>query len=83
MLKRHDHFIPCSGRKGGQNRSVPSYIRAQADLIRSFVAEGGGQGADLLFLMYAVLLRAKGAGVTASDVHDVWSAWAESEGPVR
>jgi len=59
---------------------VPSYIRAHADLIRSFVAEGGGQGTDLLFLMYAVLLRAKGAGVTASDVHDVWSAWAESEG---
>lgn len=28
--------------------------------------------------MYAVLARAKGAAVTASDVHDAWAAWMES-----
>lgn len=28
-----------------------------------------------LFRLYAVLLRAKGASVTQSDVHDAWSAW--------
>jgi len=31
--------------------------------------------ADELFLMYAVLLRAKGTSVTHSDIHDAWSAW--------
>lgn len=30
---------------------------------------------DALFLLYAVLLRAKGRDVTHSDVHDAWSAW--------
>jgi hypothetical protein len=28
-----------------------------------------------LFLMYAVLARAKGDEVTAEDVHDAWAAW--------
>ncbi len=28
-----------------------------------------------LFRLYAVLLRAKGATVTQSDIHDAWSAW--------
>lgn len=31
--------------------------------------------ADDLLRVYAVLLRAKGADVTLSDVHDAWSAW--------
>lgn len=31
--------------------------------------------AEKLLRLYAVLLRAKGAGVTRSDVHDAWSAW--------
>ena len=31
--------------------------------------------ADDLFRLYAVLLRAKGASVTESDIHDAWSAW--------
>ena len=26
-------------------------------------------------IQYAVLLRAKGAGTQATDVHDAWSAW--------
>ena len=28
-----------------------------------------------LFRIYAVLLLAKGADVTAADVHNAWSAW--------
>jgi hypothetical protein len=28
-----------------------------------------------LFLMYAVLARAKGDAVAAEDVHDAWTAW--------
>lgn len=31
--------------------------------------------ADELLRMYAVLLRAKGADVTRSDIHDAWAAW--------
>jgi len=31
--------------------------------------------ADELLRIYAVLLRAKGADVTRSDIHDAWSAW--------
>jgi len=33
-----------------------------------------------LFLIYAVLLLAKGASVTGKDVHDAWVAWMESKG---
>ncbi|MDU2312871.1 MAG: hypothetical protein E7D71_09345 [Varibaculum cambriense] len=32
-----------------------------------------------LFLVYAVLMRAKGDKVTASDVHDAWSAWMSNQ----
>ena len=35
----------------------------------------------LLWRMYAVLIRAKGAAVTASDVHDAWTAWALAAKP--
>ena len=37
--------------------------------------------ADQLFRLYAVLLRAKGASVTQSDVHDAWSAWMAERDP--
>lgn len=33
-----------------------------------------------LFLMYAVLLLAKGEGVTREDVHNAWVAWTTSKG---
>ena len=33
-----------------------------------------------LFLMYAVLARAKGEAVTPEDVHDAWAAWMTSSG---
>jgi hypothetical protein len=34
-----------------------------------------------LWRIYAVLVRAKGADVQASDVHDAWTAWALVEKP--
>lgn len=33
------------------------------------------EGAGDLLLRYAALLRAKGASITNSDIHDAWSAW--------
>ncbi|MBJ7607715.1 MAG: hypothetical protein JF885_15645 [Candidatus Dormibacteraeota bacterium] len=34
-----------------------------------------------LWRIYAVLVRAKGVDVQASDVHDAWTAWALAEKP--
>lgn len=53
------------------------YLQNIADRIRSFVPEDRipEKNADELFLLYAVLLRAKGIEVTESDIHDAWSAW--------
>lgn len=36
------------------------------------------QETDQLFLMYAVLLLAKGTDVTREDVHNAWAAWMSS-----
>lgn len=36
---------------------------------------------DYLFVLYAVLLRAKGMNVTATDVHDAWAAWVQLSEP--
>jgi len=36
---------------------------------------------DHLFVLYAVLMRAKGQYVTASDVHDAWAAWMQLKSP--
>ncbi|MCW3039716.1 MAG: hypothetical protein JWM31_1621 [Solirubrobacterales bacterium] len=55
-----------------------SYISRTADAIRT--AAGDDDGHDLLYLVYAVLALAKGEQVTASDVHDAWSAVAQYEG---
>ena len=38
-------------------------------------------GADALFLMYAVLMRAGGGDTTAPDVHDAGSSWTIGIGP--
>jgi hypothetical protein len=35
---------------------------------------------ETLFLLYATLVRVKGNHVTASDVHDSWSAWMMIQG---
>ena len=53
------------------------YLDDLADQIRAHIPvdrmpEGD---ADDLLRVYAVLLRAKGADVTLSDIHDAWSAW--------
>jgi hypothetical protein len=56
---------------------MTTYLERDAELIRQRLPEGTAvpEDSDDLFLMYAVLLRAKGVGVQASDVHDAWSAW--------
>lgn len=36
---------------------------------------------EALFLMYAVLMRAKGTAVQAVDVHDAWVAWMTQTNP--
>jgi hypothetical protein len=56
-----------------------SYIAKAAAEIRANVdpAVELTDSSAPLFLLYAVLMRAKGTDVTASDVHDAWSAWRE------
>ncbi|MFS0729625.1 hypothetical protein ABC270_06020 [Curtobacterium sp. 1P10AnD] len=56
---------------------MTTYLKRDADLIRACLPDGVEEpdGSEPLFLMYAVLLRAKGVDTTASDVHDAWSAW--------
>ena len=53
------------------------YLDEVADAIRAQLPGGTRVPPDAgpLFLAYAVLLRAKGEDVTASDVHDAWVAW--------
>lgn len=54
-----------------------NYLAADAARIRSALPEDSlvPDGAQDLFLIYAVLMRAKGTSVQAEDVHDAWSAW--------
>ncbi|MFP3397662.1 hypothetical protein SB749_15130 [Brevibacterium sp. SIMBA_078] len=56
---------------------MTTYLERDAELIRQCLPEGIAvpEDSDDLFLMYAVLLRAKGVDTQASDVHDAWSAW--------
>lgn len=60
-----------------------TYLRDDARLIRSHLPPQARppEDADDLFLMYAVLLRAKGEQVTEVDVHDAWAAWMEPRNP--
>ena len=65
-----------------------TYLDETADAIRASVPDGVDVPPDArdLFLAYAVLLRAKGPAVTASDVHDAWVAWMltrDGEHPAR
>lgn len=59
-----------------------SYLTEDASRIRAYLPAGTDvpAGADDLFLIYAVLGRAKGTTVTAEDVHDAWVAWMETQG---
>jgi hypothetical protein len=53
-----------------------TYIGALADEIRAEVpADIQPEDSDVLFLMYAVLLLAKGTDVLPADVHNAWAAW--------
>ncbi|MFF4506282.1 hypothetical protein [Streptomyces sp. NPDC001401] len=60
-----------------------SYLRADAGLIRELLPPEARppSEADDLFLLYAVLMRAKGEQVTVADVHDAWAAWTEPRNP--
>lgn len=54
-----------------------NYLAVDAARIRAELPEDSSvpDDAEDLFLIYAVLLRAKGVEVQAEDVHDAWSAW--------
>ncbi|MGV9904924.1 DUF7701 domain-containing protein [Streptomyces sp. NPDC003388] len=56
---------------------MSSYLSADAELVRSCLSPEVDPPSDTedLFLLYALLMRSKGAAVTAADVHDAWSAW--------
>ena len=60
-----------------------NYIQRDAALIRENLPEGTevSNDAEVLFLIYAVLMRVKGATTTAADVHDAWSAWMSGSEP--
>ncbi|WP_327706296.1 hypothetical protein [Streptomyces decoyicus] len=60
-----------------------TYLRDDARLIRSHLPPHARppQDAEALFLLYAVLMRAKGEHVTEADVHDAWAAWTEMRNP--
>jgi hypothetical protein len=61
---------------------MTSYLAEDADLIRAELLPGAKPPAQSegLFILYAVLMRAKGEAVTAADVHDAWAAWILSTG---
>jgi hypothetical protein len=54
-----------------------SYISDLADEIRGEVPEHllPAQNADLLFLLYALVLLVKGERVGPEDVHNAWAVW--------
>jgi hypothetical protein len=53
-----------------------TYLDELAREIRARLAEGvAPSDSESLFLIYAVLARAKGEQVTPEDVHDAWVAW--------
>ena len=54
-----------------------NYLDALGQRIRDRVprADLPEEDSRVLFRIYAVLLLAKGTGVTAADVHNAWVAW--------
>ena len=59
-----------------------TYLDEDARLIRSLLSDDATppDDTDLLFVLYAVLLRAKGTGTSLEDVHNAWSAWMIAKG---
>jgi hypothetical protein len=51
------------------------YLTVIAEAIRAEVPPEHRDGDDELFLIYALLVRAKGIETTAEDVHDAWATW--------
>ncbi|WP_456299393.1 DUF7701 domain-containing protein [Micromonospora palythoicola] len=71
--------VPTSNRR--ENCRMMDYLSSDAFLIRSQIDESHiPPNSNDLFLIYAVLLRAKGESVTAPDVHDAWVAWMRIQG---
>ena len=62
-----------------------THLDAVASDIRGAVPSDALPNEDTssLFLLYAVLLLAKGEEVTREDVHNAWVAWMESSGGAR
>ena len=60
-----------------------NYLQQDAERIKSELPEGTSipDNSDSLFVLYAVLMRAKGTNVTGFDVHDAWSAWMTGQDP--
>lgn len=61
----------------------PRYIDELARAIRAEMPPDvlpDASDLDALFRLYAMLARVKGKAVTASDVHDAWSAWMLNRG---
>lgn len=54
---------------------MKTYLEHLADTIRREAGDSSTDN-DLLYLIYAVLLRSSGRSVDASAVHDAWAAWA-------
>jgi hypothetical protein len=59
-----------------------SYVEEIAQAIRAEVSEDALPDGDAtgLFLIYAVLLFARGVDVSREDVHNAWVAWMASQG---
>ena len=59
-----------------------TYLETVAEEIRRAVPADALPDEDTagLFLIYAVLLLARGADVTREDVHNAWVAWMVSRG---
>ncbi len=62
-----------------------SYLEELADEIRSAVPRDVLPSEDTkdLFVLYAVLLLAKGEKVSGEDVHNAWVAWKITRGEHR
>ncbi|MFK4037015.1 hypothetical protein ACI2LC_14580 [Nonomuraea wenchangensis] len=60
-----------------------TYLDDDAALVRRMLADTAQppSDAELLFLLYGVLLRVKGDKVSASDVHDAWTVWMQVRNP--
>lgn len=59
-----------------------SYIEDLAQAIVAEIPKDVLPDGDtrLLFLIYALLARAKGETVTSEDVHDAWAVWVAAQG---